>query len=306
MNSESGLLKSAGKTLYGAILQDHQQRAASALGVEESDIQGVSWMDIGMTNKSFLLSVKSEKYVYRIPGQGTERYISRRQEADVYAAIKPLHVSDELVFLDPESGVKITKYYPNSHVVDDRCEPDLKVCMDILRKLHNSNISVGHSFDIEEKLPDFEMMCRERGCVLPDDLADVQALVQKPLELIRTSDLPCVLCHVDSANVNFLKCRDGCIRLLDFEYSGMCHAIADIAMFALFSRYSLDGYRQLLRWYLLREPTESEWRLCISYASAGGLLWFFWAVFRESFGENFLDYTHAMYQSAKDLSLFVQ
>jgi len=306
MSGELSAQKNTVKTLRGATLQDHLLTAAAVFGVKESAIRDVSWMDIGMTNKSFLLTVNGKKYVYRIPGQGSGRYISRRQEADVYAAIKPLNLSDEPVFFDPENGVKITKYYPDSHVVDDQCEPDLKICMDILRELHNSNVSVGHFFNIEEKLSDFEMMCRENGCVLPDDLEDVRALVQKPLEVIRSSGFPCVLCHVDCANVNFLKCRGGRIRLLDFEYSGMCHAIADIAMFALFSRYSLDGYRQLLRWYFMREPAESEWRLCISYASAASLLWFFWAVFRVSFGENFLDYTRAMYQSAKYLSPFVQ
>lgn len=44
---------------------------------------------LDMTNRSFLFTCKGKKYIMRIPGEGTDQLINRRQEASVYQTIDP-------------------------------------------------------------------------------------------------------------------------------------------------------------------------------------------------------------------------
>ena len=48
-----------------------------ALGCSVSDISDISVLKKGMTNRSFLFSVKGSKYIMRIPGEGTDKLINR-------------------------------------------------------------------------------------------------------------------------------------------------------------------------------------------------------------------------------------
>ena len=44
----------------------------NALKVTPKDIQDITVLKKGMTNRSFLFSCKEKKYIMRIPGEGTE------------------------------------------------------------------------------------------------------------------------------------------------------------------------------------------------------------------------------------------
>ena len=46
----------------------------------------------------------------RIPGEGTARLINRGQEAEVYRTIKGRGFCDDLIYMNPENGYKITRY----------------------------------------------------------------------------------------------------------------------------------------------------------------------------------------------------
>ena len=41
-----------------------------------------------MTNRSFLFTCKGQKYIMRIPGEGTDHLINRKEEADVYRVLE--------------------------------------------------------------------------------------------------------------------------------------------------------------------------------------------------------------------------
>ena len=58
--------------------------AAQALGVSREEVSGLSELKKGMTNHSFLFQCKGKKYIMRIPGEGTDKLINRREEAAVY------------------------------------------------------------------------------------------------------------------------------------------------------------------------------------------------------------------------------
>ena len=59
------------------------------------------------------------------------------------------------------------------------------------------------------------------------------------------------------------------MRLIDWEYAGMCDPLIDVAMCAIYSYYNENELDWLLRTYLEREPDQKEWLVVYSYA--GGI-----------------------------------
>ena len=51
----------------------------------------------------------------RVPGEGTERLIDRAQEAQVYRAIAGRGLCDDPVYLDPDTGFKITAFLVSAY-----------------------------------------------------------------------------------------------------------------------------------------------------------------------------------------------
>ena len=54
---------------------------AEALKVNKKEIIDIEVLKKGMTNRSFLFSCRNKKYIMRIPGEGTDQLINRKQEA---------------------------------------------------------------------------------------------------------------------------------------------------------------------------------------------------------------------------------
>jgi thiamine kinase-like enzyme len=110
---------------------------------------------------------------------------------------------------------------------------------------------------------------------------------------------PSVLSHIDSVCDNFLFLPNGDIKLIDWEYAGMCDPLIDVSMCAIYSYYNEEEVEKLLEVYLGREATDEEKLVYYSYIALGGFLWCLWAVYKSSLGEEFGDYTLVMYRYAK-------
>ena len=75
-----------------------------ALGAQQNEVTNITVLKKGMTNRSFLFSCKDKKYIMRIPGEGTDQLINRRQEAAVYQTIAGRRICDEIAYINPENG----------------------------------------------------------------------------------------------------------------------------------------------------------------------------------------------------------
>lgn len=111
-----------------------------------------------MTNRSFLFSCKDKKYIMRIPGEGTDQLINRRQEAAVYQTIAGRRICDEIAYINPENGYKITEYLEGARVCDAENEEDLQKCMKKLREFHGQKLRVDHSFDLFGQMEYYESL----------------------------------------------------------------------------------------------------------------------------------------------------
>lgn len=109
-----------------------------------------------MTNRSFLFEINHDKYIMRIPGEGTDQLINRKEEYEVYQVIKDLNISDEVIYMNPQNGYKITKYLDDTRVCNQDNDEDLIKCMKLLKEFHNQDLKVEHEFDVFEKMEFYE------------------------------------------------------------------------------------------------------------------------------------------------------
>ena len=53
----------------------------------------------------------------------------------------------------------------------------MKTCMDMVRKLHEAGLKVGHSFNIRERISFYEKLCLEHGGIPFEDYSQVREWV---------------------------------------------------------------------------------------------------------------------------------
>lgn len=272
---------------------------SQVLCIPESHIRELSCLKAGMTNRSFLFDVDGQRYICRIPGAGTEKLINRRQEKAVFEAVAPLGISERVVHFDADTGYKISHYYEGSHNCDAKNAQEVAACMATLRAFHEKNLSVPHDFDIGERIAYYEGLCGGYERALFEDYPAVRAQADEALAYLGGLSRPRTLAHIDSVCDNFLMLPDGAIRLIDWEYAGMCDPLIDIAMFAIYSYYNEPETAALAALYFGRPAAQGEWAIIRAYVRLSGLLWALWAIFKSKSGEEFGDYTITMYRYAK-------
>lgn len=291
--------------LFDTRYQNHSdnealQKISQIFSVPENEIVNIKCLKAGMTNKSFLFSIGEDSYIFRIPGSGTDLLINRAQEKAVYDAIAPLSLSDDILYFDGENGYKISRFYPNSRNCNAEDWTDVEACMKTLRAFHDRKLEVSHEFSLRERINFYENLCSTPGCIRFEDYRQVRSQMEELLDLIDRIDPPKQLCHIDSVQSNFLILPDRSIRLIDWEYAGMCDCLIDIAMFAIYSYYDEEQLQRLIRLYFGRSATEEELLRIHTYVALSGFLWAIWAEYKSSLGEEFGDYTLKMYRYAKD------
>ena len=244
----------------------------------------------------------------RIPGEGTDQLINRKEEAEVYNIISSKGISDDIIYIDPKIGYKITRFIDNSRCCDPNDEEDLKKCMRVLKSFHDLNLKVDHTFDIFEKINYYESLWGDYQSAYPDYL-ETKKQVMQLIPFIDKYKLPYSLTHIDAVPDNFLIAEENgkeIIRLIDWEYSGMQDSHVDIAMFSIYSLYSKEEIDRLIDIYFEDNCDISIRTKIYAYISACGLLWSNWCEYKSQLGIEFGEYSLRQYRYAKDYSRLVQ
>ncbi len=294
------------------------QLVADVFKIPESDIVEIRCLKAGMTNKSWLFRVEDDSnapeeyrgksFICRIPGPGTEKLINRKQEGDVYKAVVPLGITEELVYFNSANGYKISRYYENARNADYRRPEELKACMTMLKKLHNSGIRLDHVFDFKDQLLRYEQYIRDAHGEIPfEDYPTIRMQAMEVFDWLEKQNRPRTIAHIDCVKDNFLFTQEG-LRMIDWEYCGMSDPLADIAMAAIYSYMNQDEVKATIEAYRGEDggiamaglSGDDTFALVTAYMGVGGLLWSLWCAYKIIFGENFGDYTLKMYRYFKN------
>ena len=178
-----------------------------------------------------------------------------------------------------------------------------------LRSLHESGVEVEHDFDIRRMLLFYEELCGE---VSFHDYEELKIRRDALLQWVDKHKQDKVLSHIDPVQDNFLFLKGAdisdterdlkLIKLIDWEYSGMCDPMMDLGMCAIYSYMDERKAARMAELYFARRPREDELLLIYAYMALGGLLWSLWGLYKEKLGIQFSDYTIKMYRYFKDYS----
>ncbi len=280
-----------------------------ALKVDTGEIKDITVLKKGMTNRSFLFKCMDKKYIMRIPGEGTEQLINRTEEAEVYMQIAKEDICDNIIYINPQNGYKITEYMENARTCDPFDEADLQKSMRVLRSFHEKGLKVEHEFDIFKQIDFYESLWEGEPSVFKDYKETKQRVfsLRNYIEMYNSKK---VLTHIDAVPDNFLfvKTSNGeeDIRLIDWEYAGMQDPHVDIAMFCIYAMYDREQVEQLIDYYFVEGCTREIRIKIYCYIAVCGLLWSNWCEYKRNLGVEFDEYSLRQYRYAKDYYKLVQ
>lgn len=288
---------------------DAIETAAKALNTTPGAITRITVLKKGMTNRSFLFNCNGRKYIMRIPGEGTDKLINRKQEANVYQKINNKHICDNIVYINPENGYKITEFIEGTRVCDPLNIMDVQKCMSKLRSFHEMNLQVDHEFDLFRQIDFYESLWDGRKSIYKD-YYQTKANVMSLKPYIDSQPQKRGLTHIDAVPDNFLFSTDPdqqeTIRLIDWEYAGMQDPHVDIAMFCIYSFYDKAQIDQTIQFYFKNNCPNSTRIKIYCYIAVCGLLWSNWCEYKRSLGVDFGEYSLRQYRYAKDYYKIVQ
>lgn len=268
------------------------------LNVDAGDIYDIFVLEMGKTNRSFKFTAKDKKYIMRIPGEGTDNLINRRNEYNVYKILKGRNVSDTVVYISPENGYKMSEFLGGARPCDPYNLNDVRLCMESLRAFHDYKLEVDHTFDIFGNIDHYEKLWGNQPSRFVD-YSETKANIKSLKPIIDSLPKEWILSHADSVPGNFLLVEDD-VFLIDWEYAGMQDPHLDIAMFALSAMYDRKHIDSLISSYFI-EGYGKEIQLKIyCYIAIGGLLWSNWCEYKRFFGVDLGEYSLKQYAYAKE------
>lgn len=264
------------------------------------EITDINVLKKGMTNRSFLFRCNQEKYIMRIPGEGTDKLIDREREYAVYKVLKDKNICDDVVYMNAENGYKITKYWSNAKTCDPFDFNSVRSCFEKLKQFHSLRLYVDHEFDIFAQIEKYELLRGDHSVY--KDYEETKRTVMSLKKFIDAQNKDYILTHIDAVPDNFLFVDiDGKteIRLIDWEYAGMQDPHVDIAMFCIYSMYDQEQIDKAIDIYFENDCVTDVRTKIYCYIAICGLLWSNWCEYKQSLGVDFGEYSLAQYRFAK-------
>ena len=104
----------------------------------------------GFNNENYSIN---DAYVLRLPKDNRDETISYINEEKSYKAIEKLNISDKIVYINTNIGLKISKFVHNAmQYVNTPTNEQINYVAKTLKKLHNSGIKVDFGYQMFYKL----------------------------------------------------------------------------------------------------------------------------------------------------------
>ena len=258
-------------------------------------------------NSNFVFNVNNEFYLFRIPGQGTDLFVNREKEALSYLIIKKYNISDEVYYLSPDSGIKISRYYVSSRIPNSDDDKELFGCMQSIRKLHELNIDFGEVDTLFQRAKRYQSFALEAGAepYFLEGFFEKYEQMMNYESVLYDQDFKSVPIHGDASINNFLITKEfEHPILIDMEFPSMGHPFEDIATFCVDADYRESMILKMLDFYLNREATQFEKKMTLVLATVAAMMWYSWAAYKSAVEVNnqqFIDFRNDYESYINDL-----
>lgn len=251
----------------------------------------------GMTNQLFVFTSNGKRYLLRLPGAGTEHIVNRKNEAAVYHALDGYSITEKILYISGENGVKVSEFVEDTHPCNPTDEEEVMRCIDYLKHFHTLKLKVPHVFDVFAEIRFYEKRCGI-GIGQYSDCLKTRTNIMNLRNLVDHIPKDRCLCHIDPVYDNFLINEDG-LTLIDWEYAAMSDPDMDVAMHCIYADYDKEMADRVIERYFGDALTEQLRMKVYAYMSACGYLWTLWCEIKKMDGVEFPEYEDSQYRIAK-------
>ena len=240
----------------------------------------------GLTNRTYKVTLLDGRvFVVRLPGEGTETLINRKNEKISTLLACKLGIDADLLFFNSK-GEKISSYIPQAVTLSPdtiKQEHNLVKAAHLFKKLHTCAEDTGVPFDVFDMAASYEEIIEQYHVPFYHDYADVKARVLSLKQSVDQHPVPLVPCHNDPLCENWILDGNGRMYLIDWEYAGMNDGMWDLADVSIEAALTPEQEDILLTAYFNRIPTpEDRVRFCANKIYLD-YLWTLWGMARVPF-----------------------
>ena len=235
----------------------------------------------GLTNLVYRLDVGAERYVLRIPGDGTEDYIDRKVEGHNARVAADAGVSAEVLFFDDTDGLMLARHLDGCVTMSPesfKSRPGAPArAAAALKRLHGCGQAFRFRFELFKMIDEYLALLAKLEAPLPDGyhaVVEEADAVRRVLDATPTALAPC---HCDPLSENFLD--DGArMWIVDWEYSGMNDPIWDLGDVSVEAGFDADQDRAMMAAYCGGEASAALFGRMVIYKAMCDLLWTLWGL----------------------------
>lgn len=257
----------------------------------------------GLTNHTYEVSLQNgEKYVVRLPGEGTEDMICRSDEKVSTELACKLGIDAQLLYFG-EDGAKVTRFITNARTMSKETlkNPEMIAYVgEDLKILHNCGVDTKVPFEVFSMAEQYEKIIYGNNVPMYDDYAEIkQRVMDIKAGLDAKGAAKLVPCHNDPLCENWVY-GDGKLYLIDWEYAGMNDGMWDLADVSIEADYGENEDTLLLENYLGKAPTDLDRERFLANKLYLDYLWTLWGKTRVPFdGDEMEQYAAERYDRLK-------
>ena len=232
----------------------------------------------GLTNRVYRLG----EFCLRIPGKGTEEYISRANEAVAARGAARADVSPQLLHFDDVTGVMATRFVDDAVTMSPqefRARSGSPArAGEAFRRLHTSDAVFPFRFELFAMIDDYLKVLSTKDVALPAGYHDVVREADGAVRAaLAARPLPLAACHCDPLCENFLDTGTR-MWIVDWEYSGMNDPMWDLGDLSVEGGFDAAQEQEMLVAYFGGEPSAGDRGRVAIYKAMCDLLWTLWGL----------------------------
>jgi len=239
----------------------------------------------GLTNLVFRVSNGSGTWCLRLPGEGTEEYINRANEAQAAREAARAGVSPEVFHADAETGIMVSGFLDGAVTMT----PDLFKSRQgsparagmAFAKLHQSGAVFKFRFELFAMIDEYLNILAGKTVDFPSGYHEVLKQAEGVRAALDAHPLPSAACHCDPLCENFLDTGSK-MWVVDWEYSGMNDPMWDLADLSVEGSFDAAHDEEMFRAYFGGEPRPDERGRIIIYKAMCDLLWTLWGLIQHA------------------------
>jgi thiamine kinase-like enzyme len=234
----------------------------------------------GLTNVNHLVAVGDDRYVLRIPGDGTGEYINRVDEEVAARSAAAAGVNADVVFFDATDGLMVTRFIDGAATMNAEQFRDIGAvgrAAHAFRQLHTTAAPFAAGFALFPMIDEYKTLLASKGAALPDGYDDVQRRAEVVRAAVEATPVSLVPCHCDPLCENFLDTGER-MYIIDYEYAGNNDPMWDLGDLSVEGGFDAEQDDALLHAYFGDDPPPDQRGRMVAYKALCDLLWTLWGV----------------------------